>query len=99
MKLDDFNQLQEQQIKSGLTQAEFCRKNNLKASMFSYWKRKFHKPKRLDLKASPTRFIEIPAQLDDSFFELRFNNGKSLKIPQNFDSNSLSSVLAIVEAL
>ena len=41
---------------TGLSQAEYCRQNNLKATRFTYWKRKFQK------ESLPVEFVRIFAE-------------------------------------
>lgn len=65
--------------KTGLIQAEYCRRNELKAVAFSYWKRKL---KRRD--AGPA-FVEVVAEPGGkasprNLFEIRLEEGRGLAV-------------------
>ena len=63
---------------SGLIQAEYCRRNELKAVSFSYWKRK------LKRRESGPTFVEVSAPTGEpsprNLFELRLEEGRGLAV-------------------
>ncbi|MGL1935692.1 MAG: hypothetical protein OCD01_11755 [Fibrobacterales bacterium] len=96
MRLKEFEQLHIKQQKSTLTQADFCRKHGVALATFGYWKKKYLTS---NTKVMARPFVDItPVQsLMSESFEYRFTNGASLKIPQQFDQNSLYKILQVLE--
>ncbi len=86
---------------SGLSQAEYCRRNNLKATQFTYWKLKFNTEKL------PIKFVQVPtAPVEPTLFlkgksspSLRLKVGTkfSVEIPDGFSTATLEQVLLILE--
>lgn len=82
---------------SGLTQAKYCRKKNLKTTRFTYWKHKFNK------KNLPIEFVEIPTEPVKSFCFSKIHSAPSLRltmdsrffidIPNDFCPATLEQIL------
>ena len=58
---------------SGLSQAEYCRKNNLRSRGFGYWKRKLEKQNLPEL-------VELPAVSIGAGGVLKLNIGRQFQI-------------------
>ena len=95
---------------SGLTQAEFCRRNDLALSTFQYWRRRLRETEdTTESKASPpaSDFVELAVQptalqavADSSTspsFELTFPSGLQLKVPCGVEGRALAEVLWALE--
>ena len=119
--------------RSGLTQAEYCRRRRIKAGSFAWWKRQLlgparGRPTRLAdrpkqsaraskqrgrLTKSPERakrrarsakwsapFVELP--LASAFpaptYELVLVGGRTIRIPSQFDPETLSRLISVVES-
>lgn len=95
--------------RSGLTQLEFCRRNELALSTFQYWRRRL---RSVDVETETdvsTDFVEVavrpvavrarPDATDSSDgFELTFPNGLRLKVPIQVEGRALAEVLWALEA-
>ncbi len=76
---------------SGLTQTEYCRINNLKATRFTYWKTKFNKTNL------PVEFIQIADQtLATGFLKLNVGADFQIEIPDGFSRSTFEQVLTIL---
>ena len=85
---------------SELTQREYCRINNLKASRFTYWKTKFNNLKVTRKTNLPVEFIQIPDQpMATSFLKLNVGAGFQIEIPDGFSSSTLEQVLVTLRSL
>ena len=96
---------------SGLTQAEFCRRNELSLSTFHYWRRRLRETEP-ELSTEPLEvdeFLEVqirpPAVAGQSeapaiggAFELTFPSGLKLKVPVSVEGRALAEVLWALEA-
>jgi transposase len=91
--------------RSGLTQTEFCRRHGLKLANFAWWKR------RLTLRigagtsrsearsASAAKFVEValPAERA-SGYEVVLSGGRVVRVPDEFDAESVSRLISAVES-
>ena len=81
---------------SGLTQAEYCRRNSLRAGRFTYWKVKLNQEK------SPVEFVQIPTQAmvqaenisAEASIPIKLHIGSrfSLDIPNGFSVETLERI-------
>jgi hypothetical protein len=80
---------------SGLTQTEYCRRNDLSKDRFTYRKRKF---KRQNL---PVEFIQLPmsANIHRTGLKLNLGQGVQIEIPDGFTSETLERVLATLKSI
>lgn len=83
--------------KSGLSQNEYCRRNQLCNTQFTYWKKKFVKDT-----ASSINFVPIPVavaekakQGGDSGLTICLGNIR-IKLDSDFNSSILTKVMAIL---
>ncbi|MDY0132867.1 MAG: IS66 family insertion sequence element accessory protein TnpB [Desulforegulaceae bacterium] len=84
---------------SGLTQAEYCRINNLKNTRFTYWKLKFKKENL------PLSVVEISQASINKVFNINKNSiitlhsksGFHLNIPDDFSSDTLKQILLVLK--
>ena len=86
----------DQWSKSGLSQREYCRQNNLIAHRLTYWKTKF-KNKNL-----PVKFVQVlpdPVRVDPSDLKLNINSGLQIEIPEGFSQVTLERVLVTLRVL
>lgn len=80
---------------SGLTQTEYCRRNDLSKDRFTYWKRKFKRQDR------PVEFIQLPmpANIHTTGLKLNLGQGVQIEIPDGFTSETLERVLATLRSI
>ena len=96
---------------SGLSQAEYCRRHDLKYCLFHYWKRKLRKPRwpRVPSKSEPLNFVEVGTSLPFGsslslrtapvdFFRL-WVGGICVEVGNKFDPHSLSQLLGCLRTL
>ena len=78
---------------SDLSQAAYCRKNNLNIKSFNYFK------SRLKKDNLPVQFMQVPIEQMPALSFLRLNIGSSfqIEIPDGFSQNSLTRVLQVLE--
>ena len=91
--------------RSGQSQVEFCRKEDLTLSTFRWWRR------RLQIQASPLpsqssakagRGPFLPVRLLDpiprgTFLEIHLPGERRIHVPPGFDPETLKAVLAVLE--
>lgn len=80
---------------SGLTQTEYCRRNEISRDRFTYWKRKF---KRCNL---PVEFVQLPMpiHIHSTGLKLNLGQGFQIEIPDGFTSETLEQVLITLRAI
>lgn len=84
------------QQNSGLSQLEFCRRNDLPISTFYSWRRRLRG--EADDPEATAEFVEVhhaPSSepMDENGFELVFPNGLRLKLPSRVQGRDLAEVL------
>lgn len=85
---------------TGLSQAEYCRRNNLKANRFTYWKRKFHREnlpvELVQIQTGPVNSIPFS---DNNRTPLRLLMGDrfTLEIPDGFSPATLEQVISTLQ--
>jgi hypothetical protein len=83
--------------KSGLTQREYCRQNNISYWSFNPWKRK--------LESESSELCEIPIQTVQSLssetkhIEIIISEKLKVTIPESFSKSTLRDVLSVLEVL
>jgi len=87
----DWQGLTSKYKRSGLSQSEFCRSEDIKLSTFSYWLYRGSKPE-----GSGGLFCEVTAKKDQGF-EVE-KNGFRVKVPSNFRPEALKALLEVVGA-
>jgi hypothetical protein len=82
---------------SGLTQPEFCRKNNLSMNTFAYYRGQYLSQQKVPAKASnPFVEIQFPGAMNIEPFSLSFPNGIKLCLPQQFDDKRLIKLIEVL---
>jgi hypothetical protein len=86
--------------RSGLTQAEFCRRHGLKVGSFSWWKHKLSEPAgslrpipRRSRRREAVEFVELTAPVSSTApsrcsagYEVILPRGAVIRLPVDFDS-------------
>jgi len=82
-------------LKSGLTQREFCKQNNLNYWSFNQWKRRFDKS---DQDSSMQELsLKLPDKINQNDpIEIVLNNNIRLSIPDTFSPNTLRKLITIL---
>ena len=91
---------------SGLTQVEFCRRNELALSTFQYWRRRLREaePESGTEPLEVGDFVEVEVRPSSAVsgasdsFELIFPSGLQLKVPSSVQGRALAEVLWALEA-
>lgn len=80
---------------SGLSQAEYCRQNNLNIKSFNYFK------SRLNKKNLPVQFVQIPVEPVEapSLLKLNISSGLQVEIPDGFSQVTLAKVLQVIRGV
>ena len=80
---------------SGLSQAEYCRRNHLKIKSFVYYKSKSKK------KNLPIELVQISEEQlrTPSFLKLNIGPGLQIEIPDGFSQGTLEQVLMTLKVL
>jgi hypothetical protein len=93
-----------QRSESGLTQAEYCRRNKLSAAAFNWWKRHLRKRSKTEKDSSASmQFVEVhsvaPANVGrDETYEVGLSRGRTIRVGRDFDSDVLKRLIAAVES-
>jgi hypothetical protein len=82
---------------SGLSQSEYCRKNNLDINLFSKWKRRFLNAGFVEVKAKISKIPKIPNTYP--VIEVEVNGIYRLKIKPDFDVETTKKILSILGGL
>jgi hypothetical protein len=89
---------------SGLTQAEYCRRNKLSVAAFNWWKRNLRKKSKAQKNSSASmQFVEVhgvpPVHSDcDETYEVVLPRGRAIRVGRDFDSDVLKRLIAVVES-
>jgi hypothetical protein len=100
--------------KSGLTQAEYCRRNRLSAAAFHWWKGHLRKKAEVQTSLSANKqqrsgspntmqFVEVhgvsPAHVGrGGTYEVVLSRGRAIRVGRDFDSDVLKRLIAAVES-
>jgi hypothetical protein len=91
--------------RSGLSQAEFCRRRGIKAVNFAWWKRRLRGPRSPVSKPGrrgkgPGPFVEVrlAGASSSSAYEVVLAGGRSIRVPSQFDPQILSGLITAVES-
>jgi hypothetical protein len=86
---------------TGLSQAEYCRRHNLKDHQLTYWKKRFLKTETgvsfvpLELED----ILDIPARTDHALLYLVINNHFKVEIRAGFDAQLLRQLIYALRGL
>ncbi len=86
--------------KSGLSQAEYCRQNNLRSNRLRYWKKKFQNQQN----SQNPSFVNLPVSITDTKPATKSESGVSvilsekiiLSLSINFDKDTLTKAVDIL---
>ena len=90
----------EQWQQTGLTQAEYCRRNNLKHHQLVYWKKRYLKTET-DVSLVPVKLedlLDIATQTDQASLSLLIDNHFKVEIRDGFDPKLLRQVIFALRA-
>jgi len=91
----------EQWQQSGLSQAEYCRRNNLKHHQLVYWKRRCLKT-QTEVSFVPVQveaLLDIPAPADQASLTVIIDNQFKVEIVGGFDPQLLRQVVTALRGL
>lgn len=94
--------------RSGLSQAEYCRRQRIQAVTFSWWKRRLsqsgagagdRRQDRFRSAAVRAGFVEVRVpQVTRAAYEVVLSGGRMVRVPGDFDAQVLGRLIAAVEA-
>jgi len=81
---------------SGLTQVEYCRRNDLKTSKLVYWSKKFS-----DECLKKTGFVEVPLRTPTAFCPIRIgiDNRYFVEVGNGYDPGALEHIIGILSRM
>ena len=82
---------------SGLTQAEYCRQNNLKNHRWWYWRKRISHPPDTGVTFVPLRFSS--SKISQTGIRVVTPNGYRIELDNGFDFSRLRQLLAAVRGL
>jgi hypothetical protein len=89
---------------SGLSQAEYCRRNKLSAAAFNWWKGQLRRKSKAQKNPSTSmQFVEVhgvpPAGVrSGETYEVVLSRGRAIRVDRDFDSDVLKRLIAAVES-
>jgi hypothetical protein len=89
---------------SSLTQAEYCRRNELSAAAFHWWKRHLRKKSNTQKDSStPMQFVEVQCiptahTVRGETYEILLSQGRAIRVCRDFDTDVLKRLIAAVES-
>ena len=84
----------ENQIKSSLSKASYCKLNSIHPSTFQTWQ------KKQDIKASSnSKFIDLELPTPEQTLTIAIKNKFKLEVSDNINSNKLSSIIESLKGL
>jgi hypothetical protein len=91
----------EQWQQSGLTQAEYCRRNNLKHHQLAYWKKRCLKTQSAVSFAAVQLedLLDIPAAADQASLAVVIDNPFKVEVTAGFDPQLLRQVIIALRGL
>ena len=87
---------------TGLTQSEYCRRNNLKHHQLVYWKKRFLKTCETGVSFVPVKMqdlLDMPAQPDRASLSLIINDHFKVEIRSGFDAQLLRQLIFALRGL
>jgi hypothetical protein len=86
---------------TGLSQAEYCRRHNLKDHQLTYWKKRFLKTET-EVSFVPLKLediIDTPARTDHASLSLIINNQFKIEVRSGFDAQLLRQLIYVLRGL
>ena len=90
--------------KSGLTQAEYCRRNEISAAAFHWWKRHLRKKSNTQKDSSTSmQFVEVhgipPVHTGrGEIYEVVLSRDRAIRVGRDFNSDVLKRLIAAVDS-
>ncbi|MHC4170069.1 MAG: IS66 family insertion sequence element accessory protein TnpA [Planctomycetota bacterium] len=90
--------------KSGLTQAEYCRRNEVSAAAFQWWKGQLRRKAKTQKKPSTSmQFVEVHGVHSSraghgETYEVILSRGRAIRVGRDFDSDVLMRLIVAVES-
>jgi hypothetical protein len=91
----------EQWQQTGLTQAEYCRRNNLKHHQLVYWKKRYLKTQS-DVSFAAIQLedlLDIPAPADQASLTVVIDNSLKVEVTEGFDPQLLRQLIVALRGL
>jgi len=90
------------QRRSGLSLAEFARRQGLRANTLSWWRHRLRESDDAGERVKSDRFVEMTApagvcEVKGSDFEVVLGNGTVVRVPEQFSEDSLRRLLAALQ--
>ena len=94
------------QLRSGLSQVEFCRRNRLVHGTLGWWKREIKRRENGGGSRSARHRGFVPVRVvtrapitgsGEGTFDVEFRNGRRIRVRSPFDSEVLQQLIAILE--
>jgi hypothetical protein len=83
---------------SGLQQIEYCRQNDLKYHLFTYWKKKLVHPAESSVCLVQVPFAQtIPSRASSRPLGLVMGNGYRIEVERDFDPVALKQLIHVLE--
>ncbi len=100
-KLEEWKKILLNYENSGITQEEFCKKNQFKIATFKYWKAKVSNQNLIESTLIPVSILsnqEPTAEKECSGIVLELRDGMRCRFNKEFHSESFSKLLSILES-
>lgn len=99
---------------SGLSRAEFCRQRGINGGTFAWWKRRLRqasgelparrgRPRKgaerfVEVRVAPASAVELAGTSSLPAYEIVLARGRSIRVPSQFDGQTLSRLISAVES-
>lgn len=83
----------EEQAKSGLTQAAYCRQHGIKRDLFSYYRRKYLKHQSTSQNGAPFQAIEVELPQKKAQVCLQLDRERCLNFPPDYPVHLLAQLI------
>ncbi len=85
--------------KSGLSQVDYCRVNNLAAHRFGYWKKRLA-PSEADVEFVAVQLPDrLPVPVEKKPFNLFTPNGYKIEVNDDFDQAALRRLVCVIKCV
>ena len=86
---------------SGVKQAAYCRRQDLKPADFSWWKRELVRRgnKRREPEAAHFVPVQMINRVDEAAYEVELSNGRRLRIGRSIEPEQAAKMAAALEAV
>jgi hypothetical protein len=84
---------------SGLSQKQFCQRNSLALSTFTYWKRRIERPEAEKIKFYPLSISPRVTPPTDSGLLLRIGHKFAIELKEEFSPTTLKKLISALEQL